>query len=203
METYKAGQGGLTRLTSWVGLLLVTFLGCVELYSWIQNPKQDTPIFGINLELFWNLPIIGVPLSWKLLLCLAVFVGLIWAVRRYLMLEAPGIPVFIDSRASTLYEDDFAADYFSRYGVPYIDEWRARADLVFSGEIWSRFKQRENANHYEQYAFEHAAIYSAFTGHKLDLFDQDCLLWAAVRQVITTGISQMCAASFNLPKKYS
>jgi preprotein translocase SecE subunit len=88
METYKAGQGGLTRLTSWVGLLLVTFLGCVELYSWIQNPKTDTPILGINLELFWKLPILGVPLSWKLLLCLAVFIGLIWAVRRYMMRPA-------------------------------------------------------------------------------------------------------------------
>jgi tetratricopeptide (TPR) repeat protein len=30
----------------------------------------------------------------------------------YLMLRAPGIPVFIDSRASTLYDDDLAADYF-------------------------------------------------------------------------------------------
>ena len=80
----------------------------------------------------------------------------------------------------------FAADYFSWYGVPYVDDWRARADAVFSGEIWNRFKQRENANHYEQYVFEHAAIYSAFTGHKLELFDQDCLRWAAMRQVITT-----------------
>ena len=88
METYKAGQGSLTRLTSWVGLLLVTFLGSVELYSWIQNPKRDTPIFGINLELFWKLPILGVPLSWKLLLCLAVFIGLIWVVRHYLMRPA-------------------------------------------------------------------------------------------------------------------
>jgi len=33
----------------------------------------------------------------------------------YLMLEAPGIPVFIDSRASTLYSDDLAADYFSMF----------------------------------------------------------------------------------------
>ena len=80
----------------------------------------------------------------------------------------------------------FAADYFSRYGVSYVDDWQARVDLIFSGDIWRRFKQRENANHYEQYAFEHAAIYSAFTGHKLDLFDQDCLLWASMRQVITT-----------------
>ena len=31
----------------------------------------------------------------------------------YLMLRAPAIPVFIDGRASTLYGDDLAADYFS------------------------------------------------------------------------------------------
>ncbi len=31
----------------------------------------------------------------------------------YLMLHAPDIPIFIDSRASTLYDDDFAASYFS------------------------------------------------------------------------------------------
>jgi len=80
----------------------------------------------------------------------------------------------------------FAADYFSRYNIPYVDDWRARADEVFSGEIWNRFKQRENANHYEQLAFEHATIYSAFTGNKLDLFDEDCLRWAAMRPVITT-----------------
>ena len=80
----------------------------------------------------------------------------------------------------------FASDYYNQYGIPYTDDWRARADLVFSGEIWNRFKQRENANHYEQYAFEHAAIYSAFTGHRLDLFDKDFLRRTAIRQVITT-----------------
>ncbi|MEK7396454.1 MAG: hypothetical protein AAB116_05915, partial [Candidatus Poribacteria bacterium] len=80
----------------------------------------------------------------------------------------------------------FASDYYNRYGIPYTNDWRARADLVFSGEIWDRFKQRENANHYEQYAFEHAAVYSEFTGHKLSLFDQDCLRLTAIRQVITT-----------------
>jgi hypothetical protein len=67
-----------------------------------------------------------------------------------------------------------------------VGNWRARADEVFSGEVWQRFKQRENANHYEQYVFEHAAIYSAFTGNKLDLFNQDCLRLAATRQVTTT-----------------
>jgi hypothetical protein len=42
----------------------------------------------------------------------------------YLMLQAPGIPVFIDSRASTLYDDDFAADYFSMMDAE--EGWREK-----------------------------------------------------------------------------
>ncbi len=42
----------------------------------------------------------------------------------YLMLRAPGIPVFIDSRASTLYDDDFAADYFSMFDAT--GNWREK-----------------------------------------------------------------------------
>ncbi len=80
----------------------------------------------------------------------------------------------------------YAADYFSRYGVRDVDKWRTWADVVFSGEIWSRFKQRENANGYEGYAFEHAAAYSAFNGEGLDRFASESLRWAAMRQVITT-----------------
>ena len=80
----------------------------------------------------------------------------------------------------------FAADYFERYGIPDAADWRARADLVFSGGLWHRFKQRENAGHYELYAFEHGATYSLFTGRGLDLFDPDCLRQAALRPVVTT-----------------
>jgi hypothetical protein len=42
----------------------------------------------------------------------------------YLMLEAPGIPIFIDSRASTLYGDDFAADYFNMLDAR--GDWREK-----------------------------------------------------------------------------
>jgi hypothetical protein len=42
----------------------------------------------------------------------------------YLMLEAPGVPIFIDSRASTLYDDDFAADYFSMMDAG--EHWREK-----------------------------------------------------------------------------
>ena len=81
MEAYKAGQGSLARLTTWVLILIALFLGCVELYSWIYD-KSDGPI--IDLEVFRDLPLLGVPLSWKLLFCIALFFGLLWLVRRYL-----------------------------------------------------------------------------------------------------------------------
>jgi len=42
----------------------------------------------------------------------------------YLMLRAPGIPVFIDSRASTLYDDGLAADYFSMLDAA--GDWREK-----------------------------------------------------------------------------
>jgi len=80
----------------------------------------------------------------------------------------------------------FAADYFARYGVEDVEAWRERVEAVFSGGLWHRFKQKENANFYEQFAFEHGAVYSAVTGHRLDLFDGDCLRMAAMRQVATT-----------------
>ena len=80
----------------------------------------------------------------------------------------------------------FAADYFRRYGIQDVEQWRDRYEAVFSGGIWTRFKQKENANHYEIYAFDHAACYSAFTGRRLDLFDPDCLRMAALRHVVTT-----------------
>ena len=80
----------------------------------------------------------------------------------------------------------FAADYFDRYGVADVGDWRARTEEVFSGNLWDRFKQRENANHYEMCVFDHGAAYSAFTGRGLDLFDRECLRLAALRHVITT-----------------
>ena len=82
MEAYKAGQGSLARLTSWTLILVALFLGCVELYSWIYD-RTDAPV--VDLEVFRDLPLLGVPLSWKLLFCVALFFGLLWVVRRYLM----------------------------------------------------------------------------------------------------------------------
>ncbi|MHC4135996.1 MAG: preprotein translocase subunit SecE, partial [Planctomycetota bacterium] len=32
-----------------------------------------------------DLPLLGVPLSWKLLFCVALFLGLLWLIRRYLV----------------------------------------------------------------------------------------------------------------------
>jgi len=80
MDTYKAGQGSLARLTTWVALLATVGLGCAELYSWIQDPKQDTPL--LPGELFRDLPFFGTKFSWKFLLCMVVFVGGIWFSRR-------------------------------------------------------------------------------------------------------------------------
>jgi hypothetical protein len=44
----------------------------------------------------------------------------------YLMLQAPGIPIFIDTRASTLYDDELAADYFSMLDAE--EHWREKFD---------------------------------------------------------------------------
>ena len=80
----------------------------------------------------------------------------------------------------------YAADYFERYGIDEVPAWREYAQLVFSDELWTRSKQQENAYGYETLVYEHAAAYSAFTGHGLGLF-ADGLLEAVVRrQVVAT-----------------
>jgi len=85
MDSYKTGQGSLARLTVWMSMLILLFLGTVELYTWIQR-KQDTAL--IDLAVFRSLPLLGVPFSWKFLLCVAVFLGLIWLLRR--VMTRPG-----------------------------------------------------------------------------------------------------------------
>lgn len=80
----------------------------------------------------------------------------------------------------------YGADYFRRYNVPWADDWRVYADTVFSGGLWTRVKQRENANHYEQTAYEHASCYSGYTGNRLALFGDGVLRQAAMRHVATT-----------------
>lgn len=83
MEAYKSGQGSLTRLAAAVFLLLALGMGCVELYSWIRNPRADAPLVP-GAELFADMPLFGGPLSWKFLLCAAVFVAGTVVLRRYM-----------------------------------------------------------------------------------------------------------------------
>ncbi|MFQ5844887.1 MAG: preprotein translocase subunit SecE [Planctomycetota bacterium] len=81
MEAYKPGQASLARLSAVLGLILALFLGCRELYAWIQGPA-DRALVG--LKAFESLPVLGVPLTWKFLLCLGIFVLGAWGVRRLL-----------------------------------------------------------------------------------------------------------------------
>ena len=84
MEAYKPGQGSLARLSAWLVLLLVAVMGVVELYSWIHD-KSDRALGGLqNLRLFRELPLLGVPFSWKFLICVALLIGLLWLLRRYM-----------------------------------------------------------------------------------------------------------------------
>ena len=83
MEAYKSGQGSLTRLSAAVFLLIALVMGCVELFSWIQDPRGDVPLVP-GAELFADMPVFGGPLSWKFLLCVAICVAGIVLIRRYL-----------------------------------------------------------------------------------------------------------------------
>lgn len=83
METYKSGQGSFARLSAFLGLFLAAFLGARELYSWIADPERDTSLIP-NVAVFQKLPLLGAPLSWKLMLCVAIFAGLVWLIRFYM-----------------------------------------------------------------------------------------------------------------------
>lgn len=80
----------------------------------------------------------------------------------------------------------FAHDYFARYGIADAEAFRAYADEVFSGDMWQRGKQTENAASYEILVYDHGAVYSAFTGRGLSLFSPGALEAAASRVMITT-----------------
>ena len=80
----------------------------------------------------------------------------------------------------------FASDYFSRFNLPYIRDWRAYTDEIFSGALWRRSKQCENSRSYEPFVFEHAAAYGAFTGRGLSLFKDDCFKKMVERQMAAT-----------------
>jgi preprotein translocase SecE subunit len=83
MEPQKAGQGSLTRLVSWTVLILAVLLGCYELYTWIQTSGDRSLIPG---QWFERLPILGIPFSWKFVVCVILCVGLLvfvrWLMRR-------------------------------------------------------------------------------------------------------------------------
>jgi len=81
MERYKAGQASLTRLVTWMVLVLGAAMGCVELYAWIQSPGDRSLI---PLAWFAKLPVFAVPFSWKFLLCLIIFTGLMYFVRWFM-----------------------------------------------------------------------------------------------------------------------
>ncbi len=81
MEAYKSGQGSFARLSVNVAVLLALFLGAVELYSWIQDAK-DTSL--IPIQVFEDLPLLGVPLSWKFLLCVGLFLGMYLLIRKWI-----------------------------------------------------------------------------------------------------------------------
>ena len=81
----------------------------------------------------------------------------------------------------------YAADYFERYGLhERVAEFRDQAARIFSGGMWERFKQQENAGHYETYAFQHGINYSAFLGKGFDLFQADVLRMGALRSMLVT-----------------
>lgn len=80
----------------------------------------------------------------------------------------------------------YAADYFEQYGMADVSSWREYTRLVFSDELWTRSKQQENAYGYETLVYEHAAAYSAFTGHGLELFADGVLETVVRRQVVAT-----------------
>ncbi len=81
MEAYKSGQGSFARLSVNVAVVLALFLGVVELYSWIQDAK-DTSL--IPIQVFEDLPLLGVPLSWKFLLCVGLFSGFYMLIRKWI-----------------------------------------------------------------------------------------------------------------------
>ena len=93
METYKSGQGTFARLACWVGLIVLAFLGCVEVFSWIHG-QNDAPLFPGDL---WKrLPVLDVPFTWKLCLCILLFAAALWGIRR-LMARAPVADTLIET----------------------------------------------------------------------------------------------------------
>ena len=81
MEAYKSGQGSFIRLLVSVAVLLVTFLGAMELYSWIQDTNDESLI---PIHVFEDLPLLGVTFTRKFVLFVGLGLGLWWLIRRAL-----------------------------------------------------------------------------------------------------------------------
>ncbi len=80
----------------------------------------------------------------------------------------------------------YAADYFSRFNLPYLSEWCEYSHAIFSGSLWKRSKQCENSRSYEPFVFEHAAAYSLYKGLGLTPFAPGCFQAMVERQIVTT-----------------
>jgi len=80
----------------------------------------------------------------------------------------------------------YAADYFSRFNLPYVKDWLAYTESIFDCDLWNRSKQRENARSYEPFVFNHAAAYAFFTGRGLATFGKGCFERMTERQIAAT-----------------
>ena len=81
----------------------------------------------------------------------------------------------------------YGVDYFKRYGLDdLMAMFSEHAERIFTSGMYDRSKQRENAGHYESYAFEHGINYSAFRGEGLGRFRPEVLQMAVARSLAAT-----------------
>jgi len=81
---------------------------------------------------------------------------------------------------------EYAARYFGRFGVAGVDKWRAYSASVFSGPLLRRFKQRENANGYETFVYEHGLSWALFTGRGPGFFPAEIVRKVVERKIAAT-----------------
>lgn len=80
----------------------------------------------------------------------------------------------------------YAADYFSRFDLPFTKDWLAYSDAVMDCDVWTRSKMNENGRLYEPFVYEHAACHALFTGRGLGAFSPGVLENITRRQITTT-----------------
>lgn len=80
----------------------------------------------------------------------------------------------------------YAADYFSRFGLACVRDWLAYSEAVFDCDAWRRTKMSENAWLYEPFVFEHSACHALFKGRGLEVFAQGVLEQVTSRQIAAT-----------------